>query len=446
MFFSINKHMESINIVKKFFSLLFGKIKNKIKKKIKIGFFALIFINILTAAAVGALFGYYGAGWVVSGDDALNNSADFFYRRAKQQSKIMISDEEEAIVGAVKRSAPAVVSIVATQDLIVFQQRRGGLFQDLCDDPFFRQFFALEECDSAQADPLPKTQRREVSAGTGFFVSAKGLIVTNKHVVNIAKADFTVLTSDGGKYPAKILAKDPFNDLALLKIDSPVEKDFPILFLGNSDALQVGQSVIAIGNALGEFSNTVSRGVVSGLARSIVARSGTSSERLEKLIQTDAAINPGNSGGPLLNLRGEVIGVNTAIAQGAQSVGFAIPVNQIKKAINDVKTQGRIVYPYIGVRYLVITPQIKAEKNLTVDYGVIIVSEQENSGIVPDSPAEKAGLKDGDIILEVNEKKLSSENDLAKAIQNFKVGDQIALKILREGQNQILPVVLEERK
>ncbi len=186
--------------------------------------------------------------------------------------------------------------------------------------------------------------------------------------------------------------------------------------------------------------------MVSGLLRSIVAQAGTSSEKLDKLIQTDAAINPGNSGGPLLNLRGEVVGINTAIAQGAQSVGFAIPANQIKKAISDVKALGRIVYPFVGVRYAAVTPEIKTARGLSVDYGVLIVGDPENPGIVSGSPAEKAGLKEGDVILEVNGQKLTAENDLAQTVQKFKVGDKINLKILRDKQNLNIEVVLEERK
>ncbi|TSC74848.1 MAG: protease Do [Parcubacteria group bacterium Gr01-1014_44] len=282
-------------------------------KKIRLSLSVFILLNVLAVTAVGMFFGY-----------AFNRAPIF--------------NDEEAVVRAVRQSAPAVVSIVATQDVLIFQRKRAGFLQDFCNDPFFRQFFTPSEC-TVQPTPSPQTQRQQVGAGTGFLVRADGLIVTNKHVVDIDKADFTILTNDGGKYPAKVLAKDPLHDLALIKIEpsagstsSPqAGESFPVLPVGDSDNLQIGQSVIAIGNALGEFSNTVSRGVISGLSRSIMARTATTSEKLDQLIQTDAAINPGNSGGPLLNLRGEVIGVNTAIVQGAQSVGFAIPINQIKK-------------------------------------------------------------------------------------------------------------------
>ncbi len=419
----------------------FVGIKEKIKRKIRLGFFGLIFLNILMAAIVGGLFGYLGAEWENSG--IIEEPGLVQHKIINLSPSKPVSSEEEVVISVVKKSTPAAVSIMATQELATFQQRPGGFLQDFCNDPFFRQFFAPSECDNTAPAPVPQTHRQQVAAGTGFFVSSDGLIVTNKHVVNIDKADFTVLTNDGAKHPAKVLAKDPFNDLALVKIEG---YNFPVLPLGNSDALQIGQTVIAIGNALGEFSNTVSRGVVSGLSRSIVAQAGTSSEKLEKLIQTDAAINPGNSGGPLLNLRGEVIGINTAIAQGAQSVGFAIPVNSIKKAIGDIKSQGRIVYPFIGVRYAIITPEVKTAKNLSVDYGVIVTSDKGNPAIVPNSPAEKAGLKEGDIILEVNGVKLTVDNDLAKMVQKSKVGERITLKILRDGQNNTLAVVLEERK
>jgi len=291
-----------------------------IKRRIRIGLSLLIFLNILISAIVGALFGYYGASLI----DNVPESPAF--------------NEEEAVINAIKKSTPAVVSIVVSQDITISQRNRSKLFEDFCSDPFFRNFLG-SQCETSSSTPAPQqTIKQQVAAGTGFLVSVDGLIVTNKHVVDVEQAEFTVLTNNGGKYSARILSKDPLHDLALVKIDG---KNFPILTLGDSDKTQIGQSVIAIGNALGEFSNTVSRGVVSGLSRSIVARAGTGSEKLDKLIQTDAAINPGNSGGPLLNLRGEVLGINTAIAAGAQSVGFAIPVNQMKKMISEVELQER---------------------------------------------------------------------------------------------------------
>lgn len=295
----------------------------------------MILLNILIAALVGALFGYLAGrpdAEVAPQRVERLSQKDSLYTVPKGSDQFRDGDEEEAVVKMVKKSVSAVVSIVVTKE-ITFQQNRSRLLEDFCDDPFFRQFLG-PQCQTATPLPSPQTRKQQVAAGTGFLVSADGLVVTNKHVVDIDKAEFTVLTNDGQSYAAKFLTKDSDHDLALLKISGA---NFPVLALGNSDKLQIGQTVIAIGNALGEFSNTVSRGVVSGLSRSIVARTGGSgSEKLEQLIQTDAAINPGNSGGPLLNLRGEVIGINTAVAQGAQNVGFAIPINQVKTMIGAV--------------------------------------------------------------------------------------------------------------
>jgi len=415
----------------------FTGIKEKIKRKVRVGFSTFLLLNLLVAAVVGALFGYWAANLSRFDTDLGSVRVD----RSSRNFSPSTSDEA-AVINVVNKSTPAAVSIAATKEFTLQQRSRSGIFEEFCDDPFFRNFLG-PQCDGPSPDSQPQTRKQQVSAGTGFLVSSDGLIVTNKHVVDFDGAEFTVLTSNGGQYSAKVLAKDPFNDLALIKINGD---NFPTLPLGDSDKLQIGQTVIAIGNALGEFSNTVSRGVVSGLSRSIVAQAGASSEKLDQLIQTDAAINPGNSGGPLLNLRGEVVGINTAIAQGAQSVGFAIPVNQIKKAINDVKSFGRIVYPFVGVRYAVITPEIKTARNLSVDYGVLVFGDSQNPGIVPGSPAEKAGLKEGDILLELNGQKLTVKNDLAQTIQKFKVGERVTLKILREKQNQNIEVVLEEKK
>ena len=241
-----------------------------------------------------------------------------------------------------------------------------------------------------------------------------------------------------------LLGKDPVQDLAIMKIDGFGFSNLP---LADSDKLQIGQTVIAIGNALGQFSNTVSKGVISGLSRSITATSGQSSEKLDSVIQTDAAINRGNSGGPLLNLKGEVIGVNTAIAIGAENISFSIPINRAKKDINDVKKIGKITSPFIGVRYAIITPAIAQQNDLPINYGALIIggSTPEDTAVIPGSPADKAGLKENDIILEIENKKINEENDLSKVLQEYKVGKTVSVKILRNGQILNLNIVLGER-
>jgi serine protease Do len=349
-------------------------------------------------------------------------------------------DYEEAIIKAVEKSSPAVVSIIITKDLPVIEQCPYSPFENL--PPQFREFFGPFEFYR----PCPKgTQRQEVGGGTGFIVTNDGMIVTNKHVVSDEEASYTVLTNDGNKYEAKVLARSPIQDLAVVKITKSVSS-LPAVKLGDSDTVKLGQTVIAIGNALGEFRNTVSVGIVSGLARSLTASTGTGSEFLEGLIQTDAAINPGNSGGPLLNLRGEVIGINTAIASGAENIGFAIPINGAKRDIESVKISGKISIPFLGVRYLIITPEIAKRDKLPVEEGAVVRGGNDGPGIVPDSPAAKAGIKAEDIILKLNGVKINREHSLASLIQKYKVGDTIKLTILREGKEMEISLKLEERK
>jgi len=270
--------------------------------------------------------------------------------------------------------------------------------------------------------------------------------LTNKHVVSIEGAQYTVLTNDEQKYPATVLATDPVQDVAILKID---KTGLPTVKLGDSDAIAIGQTAIAIGNALGEFRNTVSVGVVSGLKRSITAGgiAGGGEEALEDVIQTDVAINPGNSGGPLLNSKGEVVGVNVAMASGAENIGFALPVNIIKRDIDQVVKTGKITYPFLGIRYTIITPALKDEQKLSVDYGALIVKGNSDSepAVVAGSPAEKAGLKEGDIILEADGRKVDKDNTLDKIIQGHNIGDTLSMKILRDGKEMNLSVVLGER-
>jgi len=349
------------------------------------------------------------------------------------------TSQEEAVIKAVKEVSPAVVSIIVTKDVPKLKLYYEDPFKEF--EQFFGQPFEFEVPQYKQEG----TEKKEIGGGTGFIVSEDGMILTNGHVVSDKEAEYTVLTNDGKKYPAKVLARDSIRDLALIKIENQ-EIPFPTIKLGDSDKLQIGQTVIAIGNALGEFRNTVSVGVISGLGRTVTASGGGMIETLEDVIQTDAAINMGNSGGPLLNLKGEVIGVNFAMVQQAESIGFTIPINKAKKDIEQVKTSGKIVYPFLGVRYVLINEEIQKENNLPVDYGAWV---QKGTGgetaIFPGSAAEKVGLKEGDIILEFNGEKITLENTLAKIIMKYNPGDIITLKILREGKEKIFELTLGER-
>lgn len=349
------------------------------------------------------------------------------------------TSHEEKVIKVVEEASQGAVSVIASRDVPVFEQFNRSPFEG---NPFFEYFFPEFKVPERREK---RTEKQQVSAGTGFVVSADGLILTNKHVVTDEKAEYTVISKDGTKYPAEVLARDPLQDLAILKAQNI---NLPALKLGDSDKLQAGQSVIAIGNALGEFQNTVSVGVISGLQRTITASSGFGeSEVLEELIQTDTAINRGNSGGPLLNLSGEVIGVNVAMAAGAENIGFAIPINKAKKDIEDVKNGGKITYPFLGVRYILINEELKKENNLSVDYGALVIRGEERTdlAVIPGSPADKAGIVENDIILELNKEKITQENPLAKLIQKYRVGETITLKILHRGEEKKVQVTLGER-
>ena len=269
------------------------------------------------------------------------------------------------------------------------------------------------------------------------------MILTNKHVVADTSADYTVLTNDGKKYDAKVLARDPAQDLAVIKITAT---DLPVVTLGDSDTIKLGQTAIAIGNALGEFRNTVSVGVISGLSRTITASGADiGSESLQNLIQTDAAINPGNSGGPLLNLKGEVIGIDTAMASDAQSIGFAIPIDQAKRDINSVKATGAIKIPYLGVRYIAVTADLAKSQKLSVDHGALVRGNSDGPAVIKGSPADKAGIQAEDVVLEVNGVKVDENNALTNLVQRYNIGDTITLKIQRGDKTMDIPVILTER-
>jgi len=344
--------------------------------------------------------------------------------------------EDEATVSVVESVTPAVVSIVVSKDISIYRDNFFG-------DPFgFFNPFGFPD----QTQPSKK-EKQKIGGGSGFFISDDGMIITNKHVVSDENAEYAVLLADGSEHMAKVLARDPVRDFALIKIDG---SGFPTLQLGDSDAIKVGQTVIAIGNSLGEFSNSVSRGIVSGLKRDLVAGSGFGqSERLTNIIQTDAAINPGNSGGPLLDIRGQVIGINTAVAQGAENVGFALPINSIKKSIEQVKKTGKITAAFLGVRYALIDEMIQDDNNLPFSYGALVVRGQNMTdlAVIPDSPADKAGIVEGDIILEVNGVKVDgNKNGLSELLSGYSAGESISLKVWHKGSVRDVFVALETRK
>ena len=393
--------------------------------------------TVLTVGILGPLSGAAGEG----GPFVFNRPTEKTTITQKEISEQILRQDEQ-VVRVVEETSPAVVSVVASKDVPVVERYFVDPFGG---DPFFQQFFG----DNGPGIQVPQyrqkgTQKQEVSAGTGFIVSSDGLIITNKHVVQDKDAEYIVLMNDGRKKPAKVLARDPLQDLAVLKVEG---EKYPSLTLGDSATIKIGQSAIAIGNALGEFRNTVSVGVISGLHRSVIAQGGGGGpEELQELIQTDAALNPGNSGGPLLNLQGEVVGMNTAVAQGAENIGFAIPINKAKRAIENVKQSGRIIYPFLGVRYVAVDAGLAEKEKLGRDFGVFLIGGKNEPAIVSESPAAKAGLKERDIILELNGEKIDADHTLASLIQKYQVGQEITLKVFRDGKEFEVRVKLEERK
>lgn len=344
---------------------------------------------------------------------------------------LLKNEKNPTVVDVVRKSNVAVVSIVGMKDVpkydVVYKDT--NVFGNIFRTPTYVQ---------------NGTEQKKIGSGTGFLISTDGYIVTNKHVVSDSSASYTATLNNGKSYTTKVLARDDVLDVAILKINS--NDFFSYLELGDSDSIEVGQSVVAIGNALGQFKNTVSVGVVSGLSRSITASTGGGgSEKLSKVIQTDAAINPGNSGGPLLDINSNVIGVNVAVVSGSENIGFALPINSIKSVISSVKKTGSISRPYVGVRYVTINPDIKKSQNLNVDYGVLVLKGSKGEpAIVPNSPAEKAGIKEGDVILEIDGQKIDEEGDFAYLIRDKNIGDYIKLKILSGGVERVISLKLEK--
>ncbi len=323
-----------------------------------------------------------------------------------------ILQEENAVISVVEKSSPSVVAIVISQKII---------------NPF---------------DPSDNPQKIDSTIGTGFVVSTgaasadnknHSIIVTNKHVIsNITQ--YSVVTKDGQKYDIRKIYRDPDSDLAIVQIEA---NNLKPLELGDSSKLKVGQTLIAIGNALGKYTNTVTTGIVSGLGRKVVAGNGFEpAENLDNLIQTDAAINPGNSGGPLLNSLGQVIGINVATTDGAQNIGFALPINAVKKTVDEFISNGFVLRPYLGVSYKFI-PKDLADLNSLLP-GAFVQSVIENS------PAAKSGIKSGDIITKIGDQVIDSEARLSEIISKSQIKQQLELSIFRQGKELLIKVILEE--
>jgi serine protease Do len=343
-------------------------------------------------------------------------------------------DSNKELVAMIERVNPAVVSIVVTKDVPVYEQ-------------YYEEYNPWGIWGGFNIPKVREkgTEEQEVGGGSGFIVSEDGMVVTNRHVVEDDEAKYSVLLNDGKSYEVEIIERDPQLDIAILKILSDIpDTKFPNVPFGNSETLKLGEGVVAIGNALGEFRNSVSVGVVSGLARSITASDSLGrTEQLDQVIQTDAAINPGNSGGPLLNLQGEVIGVNVANTRGAENIGFALPAHVVNSVVQSVQEYGEIVRPYLGVRYMMVNERIKKINNLKVDYGALVVrgDTREELAVLPGSPASLAGIEENDIILKIDGEELR-EVELASVLRNKKVGDTIELLVLKDDKEETVYVKL----
>jgi serine protease Do len=373
-------------------------------KKSLISAFILLFMLGVTSGFLG---GYFGS--------TLRSNGPATTEQAKKQ----VIDQSTLIGDLAKKVGPSVVSIEVTSTTTT-------------NDFFFGSRSGVSQ-----------------SAGTGFFVSQDGYILTNRHVIPEGATKVSVTMSDGTKLSdvtvvGRTKSNDPL-DIAFLKVNDKSKKFTPVT-TGDSSKMEVGNMVIAIGNALGQFQNTVTSGIVSGFGRDLQANGdGGSVETLQNLIQTDAAINQGNSGGPLVNVNGEVIGINTAIAgDGAQNIGFAIPINDVRSILDGVLTNGKIQRPYLGVRYVQLNAETAQSLNIKQTEGAYVSGSNGQSAVIVGSPAEKAGIKEGDIILEIDGKKVTTSNTLSAIINQHKVGDKVTIKILRGDKQDNLTATLQQ--
>lgn len=373
---------------------------------------------------VGGLIssGFFGLNWRF-----IERYLKLSFPRMGQQSpqlgnsgeRVKVVTEESVIIDAIDKASPAVVTIGITKT-----RKLGSIFQLDPFDPFsqFRQ------------RPGGQQQKLEQDIGSGFIVGSDGLVVTNKHVVGDTEAKYRVITKDDKTYDAVKIYRDPANDLAIIKING---SGLPTVEMGDSSKIKVGQLAIAIGTALGEFRHTVTTGVISGVGRGITAGSPFEGfvERLDNVIQTDAAINPGNSGGPLLNSSGQVVGINTAVSGEGQNIGFAIPINVVKDALTNFNQTGQFNRPFLGVRYKTVSKELAVLND--IPEGAYVME------IVDGSPAAKAGLEQEDIITKIDDVRLSGDHaELSKIISKKKVGDSLALTVYRDGKEISLRATL----
>jgi S1-C subfamily serine protease len=338
--------------------------------------------------------------------------------QAPGSEKVRVVSEESVVIEVVDKAGPAVVTVG------ISKTQTAPDFYSI--DPF-NPFTPFQPQKGS-------SQKIEQDIGSGFIISGDGLIVTNKHVVGDTSATYRIITKDDKTYDVTKIYRDPTNDLAILKINA---SGLPVVELGDSSKIKVGQTAIAIGTALGEFRNTVTTGVVSGVGRGISAGSPFEgyAERLDNVIQTSTAINPGNSGGPLLNSTGQVIGVNTAVSSEGQNIGFALPINVVRDALDNFNKTGQFNRPYLGVRYKVVTKDVAILND--VPEGDYLIE------VVKDSPADKAGLASGDIITKIGNNRLSGDNaELSKIVSARKSGDSISVTYWRNGKETTQNIVL----
>ncbi|HCR55979.1 TPA: hypothetical protein DIV49_03325 [Candidatus Saccharibacteria bacterium] len=360
-------------------------------------------VSLIVVAFMAGFLGSWAEGYLDTfsvGDQLLT---------AKEDGNKIVTESEESISSVAKKVSPSVVSIVTSSEQL---------------SPFFNQTVEQQ------------------GAGTGMIVSKNGYILTNKHVVEGADSVTVVLSSGKIYEDVDVLGSDPLNDVAFLKIHGV--SNLPAVTLGDSKTVRIGQSVVAIGNALGQFKNTVTSGIISGTGRPVTASTsgdGTSAESLTDLLQTDAAINSGNSGGPLLNLEGQVIGINTAIAQDAQSIGFAIPISATKGMLENLIAGKGLKRAILGVQYVSITPEVKAEYKLPVSKGDYITADK-GSSVLKNGPADKAGIKDGDIIVAFNGYKVGEVASVSTLVSEHRPGDTVKVTVLRKGKQQTFDVTL----